>query len=74
VKALGAGVIGVVLTGMGDDGAVGARWVTDAGGVVLTESESSCVVYGMPRTVKEAGLSAGEASIDDMLRLIEKHL
>ena len=39
---------------------------------MLTEAESSCVVYGMPRCVREAGLSNGEATIDAMsLRIIE---
>jgi len=47
----------VVLTGMGNDGLRGARALKGAGGVVLTEAERSCVVYGMPRSVEEAGLS-----------------
>ena len=64
--ALGPAVLGVVLTGMGDDGVVGARAIKDAGGRTLTEAESSCVVYGMPRAVTEAGLSAGEAPLEDM--------
>ncbi len=50
-------VIGVVLTGMGDDGLVGSRAMRAAGGRIITEAESSCVVYGMPRVVAEAGLS-----------------
>ncbi|RKG83342.1 chemotaxis-specific protein-glutamate methyltransferase CheB, partial [Corallococcus terminator] len=55
----GEHAVALVLTGMGEDGLVGARAVRAAGGVVLTESESSCVVYGMPRVVDEAGLSQG---------------
>ena len=62
----GARTLGVVLTGMGDDGCAGARAIVDAGGRVLTEAESSCVVYGMPRAVDKAGLSAGSARIDRM--------
>ncbi|RKH68526.1 chemotaxis-specific protein-glutamate methyltransferase CheB [Corallococcus llansteffanensis] len=53
----GKDAVALVLTGMGEDGLVGARAVRAAGGVVLTEAESSCVVYGMPRVVKEAGPS-----------------
>ena len=53
----GGRVLGVVLTGMGDDGLVGSRAVREAGGRIVTEAESSCVVYGMPRAVTEAGLS-----------------
>jgi two-component system chemotaxis response regulator CheB len=37
---------------------------------LLTESEASCVVYGMPRVVKEAGYSRAEASIEDMAATI----
>lgn len=50
-------VCGVVLTGMGDDGLVGARAIRDAGGVVVAESEESAVVYGMPGAVVRAGLA-----------------
>jgi two-component system chemotaxis response regulator CheB len=46
----------IVLTGMGNDGTRGARAVRDARGVVIAEAERSCVVYGMPRAVAEAGL------------------
>jgi two-component system chemotaxis response regulator CheB len=64
----------VVLTGMGDDGLAGARAIRAAGGRVLTEAESSCVVYGMPRTVVEAGLSNGSAPITEMAPLIIRSL
>jgi two-component system chemotaxis response regulator CheB len=66
-QACGASVIGAVLTGMGNDGLAGARAIVAAGGVVLTEAESSCVIYGMPRCVREAGLSVEEAPLDDLL-------
>jgi two-component system chemotaxis response regulator CheB len=64
--ALGPAVLGVVLTGMGSDGLEGAWALHRAGGRTLTESEGSCVVYGMPRAVFEADLSSGEATIEDM--------
>lgn len=63
---LGKRALAVVLTGMGSDGLIGARAITEAGGQVLTESEASCVVYGMPRVVKEAGLSLAEATLAQM--------
>ncbi len=50
-------VVLVVLTGMGTDGLRGAQAVRRAGGVILTEAEETCVVYGMPRSVEEAGLA-----------------
>jgi two-component system, chemotaxis family, protein-glutamate methylesterase/glutaminase len=69
-RAAGPALVGVVLTGMGDDGLVGAQAIRQAGGLVLTEAASSCVVYGMPRAVTEAGLSAGQAELGAMANLI----
>lgn len=68
--AVGSSVLGVVLTGMGNDGVNGARAIQRAGGLTLTEAERSCVVYGMPRAVVEADLSAAEAAIEEMADLI----
>ena len=56
-KLYGNALLLVVLTGMGKDGLEGARAVKKAGGRVLVEAESTCVVYGMPRAVAEAGLA-----------------
>ena len=67
-------VLGVVLTGMGDDGLAGARALVAAGGRVLTEAERSCVVYGMPRVVKEAGLSSGEFELAQMAAAISARI
>ena len=64
--AYGARVLGIVMTGMGSDGREGAAWIKAKGGAVLTESEASCVVYGMPRSIVEAGLSDGEVRLEDM--------
>jgi two-component system, chemotaxis family, protein-glutamate methylesterase/glutaminase len=50
-------VLAVVMTGMGDDGRAGSAWIKAKNGSVLTEAEDSCIVYGMPRSVVEAGLS-----------------
>lgn len=70
----GAGVLGVVLTGMGNDGLIGARAIHRAGGRIFTESEASCVVYGMPRVIDEAGLAESTTVIEDMARLIVEAL
>jgi two-component system chemotaxis response regulator CheB len=59
-------VLGVVLTGMGDDGLAGSRQLAEGGSVLLTETEASCVVYGMPRVVYEAGLASGQFPIEQM--------
>jgi two-component system, chemotaxis family, protein-glutamate methylesterase/glutaminase len=66
-----AGIFGpalllVVLTGMGKDGLDGARAVKAAGGRVLCEAESTCVVYGMPRAVAEAGLADEVLPLDEL--------
>lgn len=57
-RELGSDVIGVVLTGMGNDGLAGSRAIQAAGGRLIAEAESSCVVYGMPRAIAEAKLGA----------------
>ncbi|HXI55023.1 MAG TPA: chemotaxis-specific protein-glutamate methyltransferase CheB [Polyangia bacterium] len=72
--SLGSAALGVVLTGMGNDGVIGARALHNKGGRILTESEGSCVVYGMPRAIVEAELSAGEALIEHMADAILRHL
>lgn len=74
VAEWGAETIGVVLTGMGDDGTVGALAIHRAGGTILTEAESSCVVYGMPRSVVEAGASDEVAPMETMAETIVRHL
>ncbi len=62
--AVGARGLGVILTGMGDDGLVGSRALAAAGGALLTEAETSCVVYGMPRCVDEAQIGAVSVTLD----------
>jgi two-component system chemotaxis response regulator CheB len=64
--AYGSRVLGVVLTGMGEDGLQGSRAIVTAGGVVLTEAASSCIVYGMPRAVFDAGLSVAPVALDEL--------
>ena len=63
-------VLGVVMTGMGSDGKQGAAWIKSQGGLVYTESEETCVVYGMPSTVVEAGLSDRSVPLDRMAQAI----
>jgi two-component system chemotaxis response regulator CheB len=56
-ETCGAGVLGVVLTGMGQDGMRGSEVLRDAGGRVLVQDEASSVVWGMPGAVAQAGLA-----------------
>ncbi len=60
--SVGARGLAVVLTGMGDDGLVGARALHGRGGLVLAQDAETSVVYGMPRAVTEAGLAAASLS------------
>jgi two-component system, chemotaxis family, protein-glutamate methylesterase/glutaminase len=54
--AAGPRTLGVILTGMGDDGTEGARAIRDAGGIVIAESQETAVVYGMPGSAVRAGV------------------
>jgi len=67
-------VLGVVMTGMGEDGKEGAGWIKAQGGTVLTQDEQSCVIYGMPRSVVEAGLSDAAVPLASMAAEISKRL
>lgn len=53
----GKNTLALVMTGMGDDGCKGVRVMKRQGTYCLTQDEESCVVYGMPRVIDEAGLS-----------------
>lgn len=57
-----AKTLGVVLTGMGDDGMLGAVDIHRAGGTVLAQDANSCVVYGMPKAVVQAGAASAALS------------
>jgi two-component system chemotaxis response regulator CheB len=69
-EVFGARVLGVIMTGMGSDGKQGAAWIKSKGGMILTEAEESCVVYGMPRSVVEAGLSDKSIPLTQMATAI----
>jgi two-component system chemotaxis response regulator CheB len=62
-KSLG---VGVLMTGMGDDGAEGLGAVKKEGGMTLAQSEDSCVVYGMPKAAIERGYAVRVVSLDLM--------
>jgi two-component system chemotaxis response regulator CheB len=57
VAPLGSRCIGVILTGMGDDGVEGARMIRDAGGLIIAESQETAIVNGMPGAAVRAGLA-----------------
>lgn len=73
-EVFGSRVLGVVMTGMGADGTEGAAWIKSQGGRVFTEAEETCVVYGMPRAVAEAGLSDKSVPLTRMVEAIVEAL
>jgi two-component system chemotaxis response regulator CheB len=67
-------VLALVMTGMGDDGRQGAAWIKAKGGCILTEAEETCVVYGMPRSVVDAGLSDASFPLDQLTNAIVERI
>jgi two-component system chemotaxis response regulator CheB len=65
-------VLGVVMTGMGSDGKQGSAWIKSQGGLVYTESEESCIVYGMPAAVVAAGLSDRSFPLSHLARAMRE--
>jgi two-component system chemotaxis response regulator CheB len=54
-QSAGANAVGIILTGMGDDGAHGMKEMHDAGALTIAQDEASCVVYGMPKEAIKIG-------------------
>ncbi len=55
VEVYGGNVVGVILTGMGEDGAYGMKRIKDTGGYTIASSEDTCIVFGMPKAAIELG-------------------
>ncbi len=62
----GSATVGVLLTGMGRDGAKGMAKIAAAGGVTITQDKASSVVYGMPRAALELGAALHELPIEQI--------
>lgn len=71
-EVYGSRLLGIVMTGMGNDGTSGAAWIKAQGGTVIAEARESCVVYGMPRSVVEAGLADFSVPLQSMAESILK--
>ncbi len=69
-KKAGADAIGIILTGMGSDGAKGLLAMRQKGAITIGQSKESCVVYGMPRVAFEIGAIQKQASLMDIPRLL----
>lgn len=73
-EVYGPRCIGVVMTGMGGDGAQGAVALRKRGAICLGESESTCVVYGMPRVANESGGIDAEFPIHELAAAVTARL
>lgn len=63
-------VLGILLTGMGEDGADGMATIRAGGGVTIAESEASCVVYGMPRAAVRRGGASLVLPLEEIAELL----
>jgi two-component system chemotaxis response regulator CheB len=70
----GAMTIGVVLTGMGNDGAAGAKAIRNAGGLVIAQDEATSVIFGMPAEAIKAANVEQVLPLDDIYAAIEKRV
>jgi two-component system chemotaxis response regulator CheB len=66
--------IGVVLTGMGSDGARGARLIKKAGGMVIAQDEATSVIFGMPAETIKSGVADQVVGIDEIYAAIERRV
>jgi two-component system chemotaxis response regulator CheB len=71
---VGANAIGVMLTGMGSDGAEGMRAMREAGAHNLAQDQASSVVFGMPKVAYELGGAHSLVPLDSMATRIVDHL
>jgi len=73
-KVYGPGLLSIVLTGMGKDGAKGTEDVKKAGGTTIAEDESTCIIYGMPKAAYDTGMIDIVSPIDmisqEILKLV----
>ncbi len=68
--AAGTKAVGVIMTGMGDDGAEGLREMKEAGAVTIAQDEASCVVFGMPKEAIERGAVDVVMPLEQMARAV----
>jgi two-component system chemotaxis response regulator CheB len=65
-RAAGANATGIIMTGMGDDGARGLREMHEAGAFTLGQDEATCVVYGMPKEAMKLGAVSREIPLEQV--------
>lgn len=69
-QAAGQNALGIIMTGMGDDGAHGLKELHDSGALCVAQDEASCVVYGMPKEAVKLGATDGEIGLSAIPNLI----
>jgi two-component system, chemotaxis family, protein-glutamate methylesterase/glutaminase len=67
----GSEAVGVLMTGMGEDGAEGMNAIKSMGGMTIAQSEDSCVVYGMPKAAIERGYASRIVPLDAMANTLQ---
>ncbi|UCH73565.1 MAG: chemotaxis response regulator protein-glutamate methylesterase [Rhodospirillales bacterium] len=70
----GSGTLALILTGMGQDGMMGAREIVDAGGTLIAQDEASSVVWGMPGAVATRGLCSAVLPLDNIAAHLKEFL
>ncbi len=74
VEVYGKSLLGVIMTGMGKDGLEAVRLLKGTGGYCLAQDEESCIVYGMPKAVVDAGFADVIAPLDKIPELLNEAL
>ncbi len=69
-NAAGSNALGIIMTGMGDDGARGLREMHEAGAYTIAQNEATCVVYGMPKEAVKLGGVDLEVSLENIAEKI----
>ncbi len=70
-QEFGAKAIGVLMTGMGEDGAEAMGDIKSAGGMTIAQNESSCVVYGMPKAAVDRGTAVRVVPLDAIATMLQ---
>ncbi|TGD80703.1 chemotaxis protein CheB [Hymenobacter wooponensis] len=73
-RVVGRNVVGVVLTGLGNDGTAGARAIREQGGVVVAQDEASSAVFGMPKSVIRAGQANAVLPLASIADFVLRHV
>ena len=68
----GPSATGIIMTGMGDDGAAGLKEMRDAGAHTLAQDEATCVVYGMPKEAVKRGAVERSVALGDIAQEIAR--